>query len=556
MNLNKTYVCDFETTTKEDDCRVWAWGSYNIGKDSFIYGKDIKSFFDYIFSLENSTTIFFHNLKFDGEFMFYYLFRNGFKHSEEQKLYNKEFSSLITFMNVFYAINIMNNNKKYYIYDSLKIMPIAVEQISKAFNLSQFKGEIDYHKDRPIGYEMDKHEIAYLKNDVEIVGKALLYFFDQKLTEITQASNAFNDFNKIIGSKNFTRWFPKNDYDSEIRQSYRGGFTYVNPKFKNKTIDQKGLVFDVNSLYPSVMYNCNLPYGEPILYRGKYQEDKLYNLYIQMFRCNFELKKDHIPTIQLKNGYNFKFNPTEYVTSSNGDDVTMCMTNVDLELFLKHYDVYNLEYFRGWKFKSTNMIFKEYIDKWIDIKNQATLDKNNGLRTIAKLMLNSLYGKFAINPLVKSKMPTFDGELIHYVNGKETTRNPIYVAVASFITAYARNITISSAQANFNRFIYADTDSLHLVGEDIPLGLEIDNVKLGAWKLEGEFDKAKFLRAKSYIERIDNQLHVTCAGMPKTCHENINFDNFKSGVKVDGKLQQKRVKGGVILKDVEFTIKL
>lgn len=66
--------------------------------------------------------------------------------------------------------------------------------------------------------------------------------------------------------------------------------------------------------------------------------------------------------------------------------------------------------------------------------------------------------------------------------------------------------------------VYADTDSLHLQGLDMPQGLEIDDVKLGAWKNEvkGGFARAKFIRAKTYVEELrGGKLEVTCAGMMK-----------------------------------------
>ena len=42
--MNK-FSCDFETTTDTQDCRVWAWGAYNIDKDKFEYGTEIGTFF-------------------------------------------------------------------------------------------------------------------------------------------------------------------------------------------------------------------------------------------------------------------------------------------------------------------------------------------------------------------------------------------------------------------------------------------------------------------------------------------------------------------------------
>ena len=43
--------------------------------------------------------------------------------------------------------------------------------------------------------------------------------------------------------------------------------------------------------------------------------------------------------------------------------------------------------------------------------------------------------------------------------------------------------------------------------------------------------------------------------MPQRCYDQVTWDNFKEGLKVDGKLTFTHVKGGVILKETEFTIK-
>ena len=43
-------TADFETTTDENDCRVWAWAVCEIGNtDNFIYGNDIKGFLKYLY---------------------------------------------------------------------------------------------------------------------------------------------------------------------------------------------------------------------------------------------------------------------------------------------------------------------------------------------------------------------------------------------------------------------------------------------------------------------------------------------------------------------------
>lgn len=552
------YTADFETTTDPADCRVWAYGICEIGNpDNFQYGNSIDGFMEWA-KKEKKVTTYFHNLKFDGEFILCWLFEHGFKLVVDRRdLTDNTFTTLISDKGQFYSMEICfkhrgKERESLTIYDSLKILPFSVAAIAKGFNLPISKLEIDYHETREKGHELTRQEIDYLRNDVDIVARALNTLFEQGLTKMTQGSNALYDYKQTVGTKNFNKWFPIPDYDSDIRQSYKGGFTYLNPKFKELDLTE-GIVLDVNSLYPSVMYYQPLPYGEGIFFKGKYKPDKIYNLYVQMFTCQFELKPGYIPTIQLKN--NLSFIPTQYLESSDGEDVTLCLTNVDLELFMEHYDVFNIEYHSGWKFKSTIGLFKDYIDKWNKVKMESTLNGNKAMRTLAKLMLNALYGKFALNPSVQSKLPWYDNGVIKYKLGEKETREPIYIPVGTFITAWARYKTISSAQKVYDRFVYADTDSLHLVGTEIPDMLEIDPVKLGAWKHESTFTRARFIRQKSYIEEIDGVLNITCAGMPDRCYQYVTWDNFHTGATYAGKLGMTHVNGGIVLKDIPFSIK-
>lgn len=552
------FTADFETTTDPTDCRVWACGICEIGNpDNFTYMNDIDGFIEWTRKQRKITT-YFHNLKFDGEFILCWLFENGFKFvADRRDLEKNTFTTLISDKGQFYSMEICFERKGkekdcLTIYDSLKILPFSVAAIAKGFNLPISKLEIDYNETREKGHILTKEEVDYLRNDVEIMARALHILFEQGLTKMTQGSNALYDYKRTVGTKNFSKWFPIPEYDSDIRQSYKGGFTYLNPKYKE--IDLKeGIVLDVNSLYPSVMYYQPLPYGEGIFFKGKYEPDKIYNLHVQMFTCQFELKPGYIPTIQLKN--NLAFVPTQYLESSDGEDVTLCLTNVDMELFFDHYVVYNIEWHSGWKFKSTVGLFKEYIDKWNKVKMESTINGNKAMRTLAKLMLNALYGKFALNPNVQSKIPWYDNGVVKYKLGEKESRDPIYIPVGTFITAWARYKTISSAQKVYDRFVYADTDSLHLIGTDIPDMLEVDPVKLGAWKHESTFTRARFIRQKSYIEEIDGELNITCAGMPERCYQYVTWDNFHTGTSYDGKLGMTHVNGGIVLKDIPFSIK-
>ena len=575
----KKFTADFETTTDPNDCRVWAYALCEIGNiDNFIYGNNIEDFIKFCADKKQNYQLYFHNLKFDGEYIFNYLLNNGFVYVKDKKeRRDKTFTCLISDMGQFYSIEIYfhvtkKHTNKVSIFDSLKILNFPVEQIAKDFNLPISKLKLDYDEKREIGHILTQHEIDYIKNDVEIMARALQYMFDEKLLKMTIGSDALNNYKEI--NKNFNRYFPILDYeiDNDIRKSYKGGFTYLNEIYKNKETGC-GIVLDVNSLYPSVMKYDYIPFGDPLFFEGRYEEDKLYKLYIQCFSCSFDLKKGMIPTLQIKN--NPSFLPNEYIKSSEGDIVTLFLTNIDLELFLSHYNVYDITWHNGWKFKALKGLFTNYIDYWTERKINAKKENNNVLYIISKLMLNSLYGKFGLNPRVRGKIPYLNEEgIVKYKLGEEEIRKAIYIPVATFITSYARRKTIETSQSikdytinkyGIDYYIYSDTDSIHLLNIDekeLKQFVDIDDYELGKWKLESKFTRGKYLRQKCYIEEYEDKLNVTVAGLPKKLGKYINFDNFKQGMEIlasdndkDHKLRFKHVKGGVLLVDTDFTIK-
>lgn len=555
------YVADFETTTKDQyeidgKVRVWGWGMVNIDDLNEIYlGTSIEDFMRLTYKLKNPT-IYFHNLGFDGEFILPFLYNNGFEYAEKAQAHT--FNTLISNMGQFYALDVTykkwrKNKKNVKFLDSLKKLPFSVDRIGKAFHLDVKKLDVPddfYTRYRPADHELTVLEKEYIINDILVVAKALKIQFDSGLDKMTIGSDALNGFKETLGTKIFQYNFPifSHEIDSDIRNAYRGGVVWVNPRFQEKDI-KENTSYDVVSLYPSVMYYNHLPYGEPIFFDGEYTHNEDYPLYIQKLSVAFDLKDDHMPTIQIKGNPLFK--STEYIETTNNNIVTLYLTNIDLQLLKDHYHIKYIEYHNGWMFRGVTGIFKEYIDHWMSIKDNST----GAERELAKLMLNSLYGKFATNPDVTGKIPYMDNGIIKYGEQEETLRDPVYTAMGVFITSYAREKTIRTAQKVFDRFIYCDTDSIHLVGHDVP-DINIGN-KLGQWEHEGNYKRARFLRAKTYIkEEQDGEMIVKGAGMPDVIKKQVTWDNFRDGFTAYGKLKPKRVEGGVYLEPTTFTIKL
>lgn len=547
------YLADFETTTTAEDCRVWGWGIASVANPENVeYGEDIASFFERMAD-EHSLT-YFHNLAFDGAFILDYLFRLGYEYTDERVPGVKEFTTLISNMGKFYQIRVCwESGKTTEFRDSLKKLPMSVKNIAKSFQLEQVKGEIDYHHLRPPGWVMTDEEREYVKNDVQIVAQAIKVELSEGMTRMTVGADSLAQYKSMMG-RDFDRHFPvlAASIDAEIRRAYRGGWAHVKEQWRGKLVGA-GQVFDVNSLYPSVMYSKVLPYGEPLYYAdGLPEASEEYPLFIACITFTAKLRDDHLPCIQIKNSS--MFTPTEYVTEVL-DPVTMYVTSVDLALWEEHYDMDILAYNGAWMFRGITGFFNDYIDHWMKIKEES----DGGKRLIAKLHLNSLYGKFATNPDVTSKIPVFDEEkdIVRLIEGPPETRNPVYTAMGVFITSYARDLTIRTAQDHFDRFIYADTDSLHLLtGTGRGKALRVHPTELGAWKHEYDFSAGIFVRAKAYTELTDKGYQTHIAGLPENIAQNVTFESYVDGATFEGKLAPKRVPGGIILKDVGFTLNL
>ena len=250
------FTADFETATwLSDETYVWAWAVCEIGNpDNIIIDNNIDSFIKFCEDHPN-TVLYFHNLKFDSEFIISYLFNNGFEYIKDRKeKRDKTFSTLISDMGLFYQMEVYfkvkgKRCKKVTILDSLKILNMSVEQVAKSFGLPISKLELDYDTPRERGYILKDYEKDYITNDVKIMALALDTLFKQELTYMTAGSNALHDFKKTHTIWKFDRMFPQlnKNIDEDLRKAYRGGFTYLNPIYKEKDV-MSGVVLDVNSL--------------------------------------------------------------------------------------------------------------------------------------------------------------------------------------------------------------------------------------------------------------------------------------------------------------------
>lgn len=486
-----------------------------------------------------------------------WLLENNYIFKEELLSHDtRGFSTLIGDMGEFYQMKInFKANCQVIIYDSLKLIPMPVRDIAKAFKLPYEKGKIDYSQ-----YKITEETLDYVYRDVKIVALALKFFREQGYNRMTIGSNAFHSFKD--NNALFKTYFPtlEKAFIDRWRHAYRGGRSQVNPKYACKILHNVKR-YDLNSMYPSIMAYKFLPYGNPIACDkpGKYRFE-LYRLHI-----HFKLKKGHLPCI-LKTGSLFNKAGDTYYINTEGI-IEMDISSLDFELLKRHYDIFYLKYVEIVGFKTLKGIFSNWVSKMYELKSNS----EGGLRLVYKLLLNSLYGKFGSKTSGKNKIPMlFPDGSVGFRLSEEHDIGLYYLPVAIAITSWAHVIIDDAIQATgVKNFVYCDTDSVHTLG-DLPAEI-VDNKELGKFKLEGIEETCKYVRQKTYIY-YDGQWNITCAGMPYSSRDyiiskygNDVINQFDYGLEVslddEGitpdqlKLTPKRVPGGIILVPSPYKIR-
>lgn len=553
MVSDKWYVADFETTnyefyTQYGYTKVWLYAICDMNAEITKYGDSIEDFISFIRTLYGKS-IYFHNLKFDGTFIIDYLLSWNYEYTEDLKNVNRGFSVLIGEMGEYYSITIkFSKGKQVHIYDSLKLLPFKVEKIAKDFGLPILKGKIDYGR-----YIVDTESLSYIFNDVRIVAMALKQIKENGMTKMTTASCAYSQYTSMRSDNFLLNAFPQLDDEilDKFREAYRGGRSQVNPLYQNKILKDVHR-YDINSMYPYIMHDMELPYGLPI----KITESGIFKFEIYHIQTAFTLKSGHLPSL-LKKGHLYAGDDTYYIDTDGIEDIWI--TNIDLELLFRNYDILFIKYIELYGFNTSKLLFYDYIDKWYA---QKSVDKG-AKKAVDKFMLNCLYGKYGSKHKGYHKIPIVDEitGIYKLVKSEEESMKHYYLPIAIAVTSYA-HLLIDNAihSTGLDNFVYCDTDSVHTLGT-LPDNM-VHPTLLGKFKLEGIESKSKYVRQKCYVYKDKDGINITCAGMPDNMKEaSISiygddlFTLFGTGFKMFGKLIPKRVKGGTVLYETTFEIK-
>lgn len=375
----------------------------------------------------------------------------------------------------------------------------------------------------------------------------------------------------------------KDEYDF-IKRGFHGGRTECIRLYREWSKQELhegkcGKYVDIQSLYPTTQFYDKLPYDIPEWVefgnRTINENNKIVSEDFGFFEVDIEMNKDLFisPLVNKGNGK---------LEASVENKTKMVYFSEELKQAVK--DGCNItKIHKLLRFKYTTNLFKDFVSTFLEIKVNASgkpkfwnqqnkrkkfidyhykefgfrpdpqNERNEGLRSIAKLILNSLWGKFGQRPdmlqseyisadkikdwwrllalsdkkLVDIKCDEISGDylFVRYLDNREERNNTLKstnIAIAASVTANAGMRLYKEMRQLGKRVLYHDTDSIIYEYEPDKYNIK-EGDYLGEWECETDGKKiTKYcsIGPKSYAYDVEFK--------PKDCKMKgicLNYDN-------------------------------
>lgn len=401
-----------------------------------------------------------------------------------------------------------------------------------------------YDEMKTLPYDFRHEMVKYCDLDVEIMKRGLEVYIRSAqmscsninpLESFTVASAAYRIWRTLHLPENVLSYYGASFHEN-ARKSLRGGRTDVRCLYRSWTPQQVfvekryGVYADVQSMYPYIQMTKPLPVGRPVRIHNPSLED--FDGKLGIMKCTL------LPP------HNFQFHPAICVRDDESGRLCaplrlksltgIFITTVEYEQArLQGYTTKSIQFVD--LYEQSTELFRDYIRTFLKIKVEKSQDypgdekfrqlydmyrercgieleaenfeNNPGLKQIAKLYLNSLWGKLCerpkfdqtfhvsmddffkleeeeelgiFEPKLKLKISQ-DSWLVRGTKLHQNRDNDIRTnmkktspALGSFITMYGRTMLLEQMQKLGKRVLYHDTDSIvyeRVEGEyNIPLG--------------------------------------------------------------------------------------
>lgn len=405
--------------------------------------------------------------------------------------------------------------------DSYSLFPLPLSAYKK--------DDFDYSKLTKENRAKHMPEITkYLLNDCEYLMELVKDFIDKFGMNLTLASSAMKQWKKISDD------VPKTNstYYETYSRFYYGG--RVQP-FEYGTIENNNIyMYDINSAYPYAMlfshaYGGNIVSAE---YDGKIRDKGFYIL-----------------TAPSRGFFPYRCPDTNKLLFPDDNMIRkFAVTGWELRLYNRYYQDFEI---KGVFLPITYTDFKDYIYKWYELKNNSPKGSTDYL--FAKLMMNSLYGKFGANAAKYKEYEIIPDNMIAahtfetgksfsgQIGNKALMSNPLDeskqryfdVCTAASITGFVRAYlyeAILKIKENGGQVLYCDTDSIAFIHSKPDKIFNIGS-ELGQWSCDGHFKFGAIAGKKLYaFNDFKGKYKTASKGVKLTPKQIINVANGETEI--------------------------
>lgn len=382
-----------------------------------------------------------------------------------------------------------------YIFDTLNHWKLSVEEMGKRLGFRKLLFEPENLKYCQRDCEVTYMFIEEMLKRYDDIGMKI------KSTLPSSVHGYWKEKYNFVYGKTLTR-----EILDDLRLAYYGGRTEC---FHIGKVKNNIQYIDINSMYPACMLG-DLPFP--------YSFQKNINIQMEgITNCKVRSNMD-IPILPYRDKTGKLIFPNGMFEGT--------WTNNELRYFISEGGEIIKSNF-GYTFPVRCYPYEEFI---IDIFQRRKTTKDEFLKLIYKLMMNSLYGKHGQGnvksyfmskekylALPQEKMPDqaqVYGNIVTFEIEGEYPRQTNFIMPA-YVTSRSRiklHGFLKLLRASGRKILYCDTDSIMFQGDT--LGLPLSD-KLGDFKLEGTYKDIEIKTCKMYkLTDINDESFIKCKGVP------------------------------------------
>ena len=381
-----------------------------------------------------------------------------------------------------------------YLMDSYRLMPASLAKLGETYQTGNRKQNVPNECKNDYKLFKDKYPVlfaAYLMADVLSLQEIILKFWKSIYVKfgnvgqlpMTLPALALRAFSKGMSEPLLT---PEAKKLCEFeRAAYKGGLTLC----MRTGVFENVNVYDVNSMYPNAMAKHEYPASYVGYWTKTFDENAM-----GLWEAEYEQTNTAVPPLLFD---------TDNGASYDGRGIFTSQELLHLQTTGGTFKISD-----GYVYEEKAYLFRDFVETVYQDRQDATKRGDEALAFTLKILLNSLYGKFAQRQMGTTiEWYTYD-RLDEYVNAGKRTKimgdflvtegerevPHVFVAIAAMITANARIDLHRRMTDVFNAgfdVYYCDTDSIHTNGT------MLETTGLGGVKLENS-GKAAYAGRKLY----------------------------------------------------------